>query len=412
MQTGIVNTAVPGESVHGTLLLYGTGHRQDTLRIGQTIQAEVIFSSEEAANVKVSNGPVLRARLAAGVRLAEGDTVWLAVKAKNGDNLVLQVVAEEETGLAAGKTPESILSRAGLHPTLLNLSLAKALREAGLSAEVDVVIQAAAILEKFPDVDVNAALFAAVNEIDGNYENLMIINSLQRSDFKVADILIRIFSLLTGQEALKAENAPPGPDGLGEQSLNAQSFFAEVNKPEDAGSLIKTVDQLKGRLEFLKTAALSSAGKEKSAAAEVDRLLHGIKLFGAINKYSYMQIPVILGGKPLTSELYVFKTKKGSRKTGADSTSFLLALDTENLGHIEALVGIRNDCITIRLRASEIEVADYLRSRTAALYEMISIQGYRLAGVLFQTEKDPVTPMAALSTARLEAGNRSLSLCV
>jgi hypothetical protein len=42
-------------------------------------------------------------------------------------------------------------------------------------------------------VDVNAALFTAVNEIEANYENLMVINSLQRSDFKVADILMRIF---------------------------------------------------------------------------------------------------------------------------------------------------------------------------------------------------------------------------
>jgi hypothetical protein len=49
MQAIHMNTAVPGESVHGTLLLYGTGHKQDVLQIGQTIQAKVIFSSEEAA---------------------------------------------------------------------------------------------------------------------------------------------------------------------------------------------------------------------------------------------------------------------------------------------------------------------------------------------------------------------------
>jgi len=413
MQAIHMNTAVPGESVHGTLLLYGTGHKQDVLQIGQTIQAKVIFSSEEAANVKLSNGPVLRARLAEGVRLAEGDTVWLAVKAKDRENLVLQVVAGEETGAAAGRTPENILSRAGLHPTLLNLSLVKALREAGLSAEVGVVLQAAAILEKFPDVDVNAALFTAVNEIEANYENLMVINSLQRSDFKVADILMRIFGLLTGRAAPKAENAPPGNlDGPGAQSLEARSFFAEVNKPEDAGALQKTVAQLKGRLELLKTVVSSGEGKEKGAAAEVDRLLHGMKLFEAIQKYAYVQIPVMLGGKPLTAELYVFRSKRGGKKTGANSMSFLLALDTENLGHIEALVEIRSTYITIQLRTAESEAADYLRSRTAALYEMLSTHGYRLASVLVRTEKDPVTPMAALSPARLETGNRSLNLRV
>jgi hypothetical protein len=42
---------------------------------------------------------------------------------------------------------------------------------------------------------------------------------------------------------------------------------------------------------------------------------------------------------------------------------------------IEALVEIRSTYITIQLRTAESEAADYLRSRTAALYEILSHMG-------------------------------------
>jgi hypothetical protein len=137
----------------------------------------------------------------------------------------------------------------------------------------------------------------------------------------------------------------------------------------------------------LKAFAQSGADKGKGAAAETDRLISGLKLLQTIDKYSYMQIPVILGGRPSTVELYVFNKKTGAKKKASEGMTFLLALETENLGHVEALVNIRESTVSIRFNVRSEEIADYLRKRTTALYNMVYIKEYRLSGFRFIRER-------------------------
>jgi hypothetical protein len=199
---------------------------------------------------------------------------------------------------------------------------------------------------------------------------------------------------------------------LGLLQAAKHSFFAEIEKPEDANALKKAGEQLPGRLEILKNLAEASPGKAKSAAAEADRLISGLKLLQAIDKYSYIQIPVILGGRPSTVALAVFRQRRGTKKKAPGSTTLLIALETKNLGHIEALVSITNDNISIRFNLSDIEITDYLRNRTTALYHTVSLSGYRLSGVSFHTAKEPVTPLTVLKTIKEDMPSRKINIRV
>ncbi len=523
MQISSIHTAAPEELLRGNLL-NSIGSAADALSQGQVVEAEVLFVSEGMANVKLANGSIVRARLDNGVSLSQGDAVWLSVKENDGNSLVLQVLRPAESGSPANTLVE-LLAKAGVPSSRVNLELAAALTDSELPLEPAVIKQAGNILEMFPEASMKAAVFAAANKLEISAQTLRVLDSLLQSDFKASDLITRIFKLLTapvsskppapvpdtptpiiikGQASRPAENGlpaaatQPGATDAGEKAAPAQnvletglaqgfpageetqaarvsaglihrngtggqspqpspesiaaenavrpdsgeddgwqqllkagtdrtgnakhedwlkaaekSFYAEIEKPEDAAALKKAAEGLIGRLELLKafTDGAESAGH---AALETNKLLGGLRLLDCIDRYTCMQIPIMTGGRPSTLELYVFNKKKKARKAGPDSTTVLLALDTEHLGRVEALVSIRKNSFAIRFNLENDAVSNYLRERTVALYNMVSARERHLSGVQFQTGGESVTPMTAPKIAeQYDSGvNRTFSVCI
>ncbi len=460
MQISFINAAAQEEHLSGNLL-YGVGRSEEMLLPGQLVEAEVIFSSGESVNVRLSSGAVLRARLDTGITLAQGDNVWLAVKENDGKSLVLQLMANSNEIENPAKMLAALMAKAGLQNTRLNLSLVSLFEESTLPLEAGRIQQAANILERYPDVSMKAAAFAAANKLEISSDNLSIVEDLLRSDFKAGEMLGRIFSRLTGEAGAEIPGAnqtlpttatagsesvqpgyKPGLDGgqlsdlagrsgwepivesgtggaekaASTQLLKAaeRTFFARIEKPEDAGVLKQTVKQLPGRLKLLKSYTGLRADNAKNAAPEIERLIGGLKLLSSIDRYACMQIPVMTGGRPSTVEVYVFNKKQGKKKINPDSSTILLALDTENMGHVQALVSIRKSSIAIRFNLENEDFANYLRERTVALYNMVSAKGHHLSGVQFQTGGEPVTPMTAPTIAKQydSGANRKFNVCI
>lgn len=457
MQVFINNSAMSEDIFSGTIP-YGVGQSEERLQPGQLVEATVIFASNETANVRLSNGTVLRARLAAGVMLRQGDTVWLSIKANDGKSLEMQIVANSATAIKPMQTPAEMLSKAGLPQTPLNLSLAVALKGSGLSIETKWIEQASAILKEYPAVSLETAVFAAVNNIEPNAVNLTTIEATLQPDFKAGDLLIQIFSLLSDQSKLsnvqpkgmitpalgsletdagtikegaavvrasvaehnqqEVDSKPPVSDesidwkqlfknetgvtdkqGRQLQKAAEQLFFASLDRPEGAKALKQAGEQLLSRLEMFKSHAESNGYNAANAVSEMDKLIGGLRLLQDIDRYYYMQIPVLTGGRPSTAELYVFSKKRGAKKRYSDSTTILLVLDMGNLGHVEALVSINKSSISIRFELPDEEIAKFIRERTTALYNMVSGSGYHLSGISFQTGAQSVTPLTALKIA-------------
>ena len=543
MQIIFDNAAASGEIFSGTLS-YGIGQSEQMLAPGQVVKATVIFASHDTANVKLANGAVLKARLTDGVTLKEGDAVWLNIKANDGKSVVLQYVGNSDAGIKPAETTADILSTAGLPQTQLNLKMAALLKDSGLPVMPESIVQAGAMLKEYPDVSLNAALFAAENKIEPSRSNLSIIESVLSGDFKSDKLITRLFTILTGQsvfsntesaashtallpgadientavpnvattgifgqdavaessgktilsategvtnnpppletgfESAQAVPEEPGgriKEGVGftqtgvleynaqkaagrtpvtaedsqrEQSFQAgtdvtdkepmqqllktgsgvtnkgqtqqllkaaeQTLYARIGKRGDAQTLKEAGEQLLGRLETLKAYAKANGTMGTNAAFEADRLIGGLSLLESIDRYSYMQIPVLLGDRPSTLELYVFDKKKGVRKANPDSTTVMLVLDTENLGRIEVLAKIKKSSLSLRVRTRDEKTADYLRRRTTVLYNMISETGYRLSGVFFQAGEQEVTPMTAVKIVKQDDDleSRRINFCI
>ncbi len=482
------------------ILAYGAGRVEDCLKPGHTVEAKVIFASGESVNIRLSNGAVLHARLADGVRLSEGDNVMLTVKENEGESLVLQLV---RVPAEAGKQSELLfqtISQLGIPENETNLKILASLVNSGLSVDQSIMDSARKILEKNPGISPDSAVFASAYDIEP--DAIRLADSIIKKDFKVTDIITRIFSLLSknpvmslirpeesankpvedgfslnapsnrdmesapapkseslyvsdpygearqevlrGNEALGAsyipagENANPVSDEMGvslirgtETNPAAASDIAPENGSESgAGRFLKDLEEsfyfssdkqvtslknaethIKNRLDLLKTLVKSADGDMqkraeiyKSSETEIKRLEDGLKLFSEINSYSYLQVPVKIGGRKSTAELYVFKRKSGAKKNELAAKTVLLGLDTENLGHIEAVITVKRTGVSLIIRACRDDIADYLRERIVALYNLFSSDVNRLSNVRFETYDEPLNPLSAPETAKKADG--------
>jgi len=102
----------------------------------------------------------------------------------------------------------------------------------------------------------------------------------------------------------------------------------------------------------------------------------------------YFQIPVKLPDKNTTAEIYILK--KGSKKISSDKATLLIALDTEHMGMVEALVSIRGKSININIRVEKQEIIDFLKENNAMLYNHLKSKGYKLSDIKYCISNEKV----------------------
>lgn len=187
-------------------------------------------------------------------------------------------------------------------------------------------------------------------------------------------------------------------------------FARLTGEPDDGTKLKKARDELYTKLVLLKE---ELSGAELSGKTELveqaQKLINHIKAINDINQYVYTQIPIMLNGKYETAELYFFKKKKGGRKIDPENTKILLALDLENLGRFEGLVGIKGKEVSLRIEVSKDEAKNAFLQNTIKLHGMLAEIGYKLTNVYVKTiEKETTVDNAMLKLKEFEESIKSV----
>lgn len=445
MQIDFTNTLVC-EAPCGAISL-NLGRACDLLNAGQTAEGTVLFASGSHVNIRLSDRTILRARLSEGVILAEGDRVWLSIREKSASSIVMELLGVSSERAEHHEDPGVALTKAGLQNTKLNMEIAAALKECGLEFKAEFAEQTAAVLAKYPKTGAIAAAFAVGNKIEIDANSMNIVSELQNSGFKVHSTLTGILSLLSvmNEPERNGNHHQPQPiitdtdlqngvknEEYGLSQLKSdgnlkrlfdegfykvkglgidldgeleKAFFARAGHIQD-GSIIKAAgEQLVFQLQLLRAfCSKQCQNGEKDIIREIDRLLLGLKLFSSLSRLSYMQIPIIMDEKRETMELYALKNNEGARPADPGTMKILIALDTQNLGRVEALVGIRDGRISVDFKLVGPKATDYLREGASALYDLASSSGYRISYLRFQSIVEYVTPVNALEV--LSGGDR------
>ncbi len=137
------------------------------LEVGDSVKGEVLFVSGDKANIKLENGELLRNVQLDGVKLAEGDVLELTVSEMQQGQMKLKVEGHTTKG---GQTSTEIpaadvLKGMGIEANARNVELATVFMAKGLPMTSDSLQSAASLMDAFPNLSPEQAVFLAANGI-------------------------------------------------------------------------------------------------------------------------------------------------------------------------------------------------------------------------------------------------------
>lgn len=204
-------------------------------------------------------------------------------------------------------------------------------------------------------------------------------------------------------ETVPQANAPDAGNASRTQgtALERQilSLFLRADDPGLTGEALKhSVETVNARiLEVAEMAAGLRHGGE--AAAELEHSAAQIRQSARVGQFTYIQLPVMLREKASTAELYVFHRDKKGKPAEPGASVILLALDTDNMGRVEALVRARDRNVHLRLRAEGGAALRMFEERMPVLDRALRDAGFTLTHAACELLKTPVLPDTAQDAA-------------
>ena len=218
--------------------------------------------------------------------------------------------------------------------------------------------------------------------------------------------------LLELTQRLVSELFPAGADKPALKELGAfveRLFTSTAPGKKGVENLRQNARELEVRLELLQEVLKrSSLPQREELLHQANRLLQHQEALRE-ERPLCLQLPIHLGEQRQTAELYVYRREKGSSKLDPRNATVLLALNTEHLGRLEALIQVQQKDIYLKLEISRAKAVAFVKEQSGALMQMLAGAGYRLAfatvGQLTR-QTQPETAQMALEEFRQGFGHQ------
>ena len=190
-----------------------------------------------------------------------------------------------------------------------------------------------------------------------NIKNNLQSERAVESDASILKLKNRIVSQIQDNRIILTENDEISNNigkNLNEKIINRLeilSFIVRENQINDFENMGVRLDLITGQMKFLNN--MASLG-------------------------TYIQIPLILNNHDTTGNIYLMKRKKGSSKIDMDNVTFLISLDTGNLGRVDSLIDINKKNISLDIKTEKNDISSFIKKYYNYLYEKFREMGYRL----------------------------------
>ena len=188
-----------------------------------------------------------------------------------------------------------------------------------------------------------------------------------------------------------------------------QKLFTGIGSGEaGAGERLKNArEELYARLALIEEQAVRASPRGGSELLDrTRRLMDHVRLLNSVDRFAYMQLPIIMGDERRTAELYIFKRKGGGKKFDPENVNILLALDLTYMGRLEALLNIRDKDVSVKMEVRGEEERSYFSDNTVLLHEMLAEAGFKLVNTAITCSAKETTPITALAPSARAAGGR------
>ena len=149
--------------------------------------------------------------------------------------------------------------------------------------------------------------------------------------------------------------------------------------------------ELSELLEAVERRAAELPRAERAEVVKTARQIEQhVKFLEHINNFtSYIQIPLQIGGKRETAELYVFNDAKGRRRIDPANTTLFLSLNTANLGRVESFVKLIGKHAECDFTLADEQTAAQFAGSMGQLAQGLEALGYTLARTSAKTAAAP-----------------------
>ena len=168
----------------------------------------------------------------------------------------------------------------------------------------------------------------------------------------------------------------------------------------------KTAAEMPWVLKMLKSELIQTDIKNKELCLKsVQQAYKQVEVAENVMRFEHMQIPVAArDGEYRTAELYVFRRQGGHKSADETGVCILVALDTQHIGRVEAMVREADGGILLEFRLEQPDRAEGFKRNSASLVQAIEAAGYRLKGIRFAGLEKRTTVLNAGEAIMPDAG--------
>ncbi|MBE6011696.1 MAG: flagellar hook-length control protein FliK [Lachnospiraceae bacterium] len=173
---------------------------------------------------------------------------------------------------------------------------------------------------------------------------------------------------------------PVKKEGEPEKILSKEEAIKKVllkfENPEEINELLNDLRTKASKAEEI---IEKSGGQRDEAGRIINNFKENIEFLNEIKTCVYVPIPIHTSKGPMEGELYVFGEKSAKKKGGAISA--LIALNTLNIGRIEAYIQKSEKRLNIQFRMNNMEAMTLLRKNTGILGNLLKEKGYEITAL-------------------------------
>lgn len=211
------------------------------------------------------------------------------------------------------------------------------------------------------------------------------------------------------REITKSENFNEVKQELEKLFVKVDSHSLEKNL-----EMKETYKELYHKLEVLKENLATAAFPGRDEVMQrVENLQNHLRFINDINGHNtYVQIPLNLGNKNTTGELYILKRESKRKKINPENVTMLIALNTQNIGRIESLVTVNQKNIALSVRVEDPQIIGFFKDNYKELYNRMNEKDYKLVDVKYRLMEQPLDVLNAneVVTQDLSQGRKSVDV--
>lgn len=173
---------------------------------------------------------------------------------------------------------------------------------------------------------------------------------------------------------------------------------------------LKDIVKVSGKLEAMIKESNLDTKVDTSVLQDIRNNLDFTKNINS--NMNYLQIPIQINEDKTTAEIYVFNGKKRSKSISPQNATILIALDLQQLGHIESLIAVNKKQVDITFKVEKEEFKKTISSVSNTLKQALEARGYSLNPLKVIDIKEKFNLLELEELTNMDAGQLHLDVRV